>query len=341
MAMAPDGRRLVFVALSADGIRRLWVRPFDSVSARALDGTEGAQYPFWSPDGHSIGFFAGGKLRRVAEAGGAPQLLCDVKVGRGATWSPEGIILFADGVIMRVSQDGGAATPVTVLDSARRERGHRWPVFMPDGRRFLYLAVSEDRDHSGIYEGSIDSTQTHRLVRADSNVGTAGTQLVWFSNGSLLAQTYDANRTQLVGEPATAATHISLDSPLRSGSAFAVNQHALAYRSASPDSRLIWFDRTGKEIGSFPTRADYHNPWLSPDEKRLAVEKTDAVTGRHTIWILDLARGVTSRLIHDPSGAHGPAWSPDESRVAFSSNRLGVLISSGCAQMAQVSTRHC
>ena len=325
MAVAPDGRRMVFVAIATDGNRRLFLRQFDAVSARALDGTEGAQQPFWSPDGHSIGFFAGGKVKRIAEAGGAAQVLCDVQYPLGGAWSADGTILFGGGSssILRVVESGGPVTPVTVLDTARNERGHGFPVFIADTRRFLYLARSNDRERNGIYQASLDDRRIHRVLAGDSNAAAAGRQLLWFGTGSLMAQQYDPSRPQLVGEPITVADHIALDSPLRSGGAFAVADRVLAYRSASPDSRLIWFDRSGKEIGDFPTRADYHNPWLSPDEKRLAVEKTDAVTGRHTIWILDLVRGVTSRLIYDPAGAHGPAWSPDETRVAFSSNRLG------------------
>jgi Tol biopolymer transport system component len=325
MAVAPGGRRLVFVAIAADGTRRLYVRLFDAVTAHAIDGTEGAQYPFWSPDGHSIGFFAGGKVKRIAEAGGAAQVLCDVKQPLGGAWTADRTILFGSGAgpIMRVAETGGVPTPITAVDKTREEQGHGWPVSITGTRRLLYLARSSAREHTGVYESSFDSAEKHRLLTAESSIGAIGTNLFWFSNGSLLTQTYQAARMQLVGEPITVADHIALDSPLRSGGAFAVADDVIAYRNASPDSRLIWFDRSGKEIGEFPMHADYQNPWLSNDEKHVAIEKTDAATGRHTIWMVDLLRGVTSRLLYDPAGAHGPAWSPDGARVAFNSNRLG------------------
>jgi eukaryotic-like serine/threonine-protein kinase len=326
MAVSPDGSRLVFVALSVDGVSRLWIRRLDAIVARAVEGTEGARRPFWAPDGRSIGFFAQGKVKRIAEGGGSPQVLCEATFATGGSWNREGTILFADGVgpLKRVSDTGGASSSVTTLDTSRHERLHAWPVFLADGRRFLYLARSSDREQTGIYQGSLDSSRTQRLFASDANVAVAGSQLFSLNNHSLIAQAYDPTGAQLVGTPTTVAERIALDSPLRSGGAFAAGAAGVvAYRSASPDSHLVWVDRTGTEVGTFATSADYHNPWLSPDQKRIAVEKTDGVTGRHTIWVLDLSRGSTSRLVFDTAGAHGPAFSPDGRRVAFASNRLG------------------
>ena len=326
MAVSPDGSRVAFVALSANSTRRLWIRRFDTVASRALDGTDDAHYPFWSPDGRSVGFFAAGKLKTIAEAGGSAQVLCDVGQGaRGGTWSRDGTIFFGrfDTPIQRVADTGGVATAVTTIDASRKERGHYWPVLLPDGRRFVYLARSEDREQTAVYQASRDSTQTHRLFAADSNVGPAGNYLFSLRNRSLIAHVYDPDRAQVVGEPITVAEQIGYFSQRADGAFSAAANGVLAYRSASPDSHLLWFDRTGQVVGSFRAPGDYHHPWLSPDEKRVAVEKTDPATGRHTIWIVELSRGIISRLVSDATGAHGPVWSPDGSHVVFSSNRLG------------------
>ena len=151
-----------------------------------------------------------------------------------------------------------------------------------------------------------------------------GSSLLSLNKGLLTAHEYDPVRLEIQPARITIAEGIASDPPLRSGAPFSATRGVVAYRNASPNSRLIWFDRTGREIGAFAgPPGDYHHPALSPDEKSLAIEKTDPATGRHTIWTLDLARGTTSRLIFDPSGAHGPGWSPDGRRVVFNSNKLG------------------
>jgi dipeptidyl aminopeptidase/acylaminoacyl peptidase len=153
-------------------------------------------------------------------------------------------------------------------------------------------------------------------------VSLAGTHIFSLSQGSLIAQTFDVDCAEVRGEPVAVADQITSDT-IRGDAFSAAANGVLAYRSASSDSELIWFDRSGRQIGLFPAEGDYHNPWLSPDERRLAVEKTDPATGNHTIWVLELARGVSSRLVFDGAGAHVPVWSPDGRRIVFSSNRLG------------------
>jgi len=325
MALSPDGSRLAFTALSADGTLRLWVRPLASITARMLDGTEDATGPFWSPDSRSIGFFSRGKLKRIPEAGGPPQILCDAESTRGGSWNHDGTILIGgyDGPIRRISDTGGIPSAVTNVERTRGERSHVWPFFLSDGRRFLYLARSDDRERMGIYQGSLDSSEVRLVVSADSNVAVAGGHLLSLNKTSLVSHDFDAQRGEVFGERVTVAEAMTLDSPLRSGSPFTATASVLAYRSASPDSHLAWFDRTGQEIGGFRTAGDFHHPWLSPDEKRVAVERTDPSTGRHTIWIVDVDRQILSRLVADVAGSHEPVWSPDGSRVVFNSNRAG------------------
>jgi serine/threonine protein kinase/Tol biopolymer transport system component len=327
MAVSPDGSRLVFVAISTDGNSRLWLRRFADIESRVIDGSDGARHPFWSPDGRSIAFFANSKLKRISETGGLPQTICDAKLDAGAgAWSRDGTILFGalGWPLSRVPDTGGVPEDATALDASRQHSRHSWPVFLPDGRRFLFLARSQDPAHTAVYQGTLGSTEIRRAFAGESRIGVAGTHVVTLSKGLLIAQPYDADRAQVSGPATTIAERIASDAPLRSGGALsAAAGGVVAYRNASPDSRLIWLDRNGQATGSFPTSADYHHPWLSPDETRIAVEKTDPATGRHGIWILDLSRGTTSRLLLDATGAHRPMWSPDGRRMSFGSNRLG------------------
>ena len=327
MAVSPDGSRVVFTALSADGRRKLWLRRFDAVDSRPIDGSEEGMYPFWAPDSRTIGFFAHSKLKRIAETGGVPQDICDMTFGpRGGAWSRTGTILFGAGghPLMRVADTGGVATPITRLIESRSDRQHTWPVFLPDGRHFLYLAQSVNPDETAVYQGTIDGNETRRVFAADAPVGVAGDYLFTLTKGLLSARTYDATEAIVGGAPTTIAERLAYDPPQRSGPAFSVGAGGVvAFRSASPDSSLRWVDRQGRILNTFPERADFHHPWFSPDENQVAVEKTDPATGRHSIWVLDPSRGTSSRLLLEPTGAHGPVWSPDGTRIAFGSSRAG------------------
>jgi hypothetical protein len=222
---------------------------------------------------------------------------------------------------MRVADTGGVPTAVTAVDRSRHEVGHVRPIFLSDGRRFLYLALNDALADTAIYQGLLGSTVTRRVLAVDNGVGVAGQHLLTLSKGILTARSYDADRAEVGAAPLTIAEGLVYDSPQRSGPAFAAAGSVVAFRSANPDSRLVWFDREGRELGAFPGRADYHHPWLSPDERRVATEKTDPATGMHTIWILDVLRGTASRLLPAPDGAHNPVWSPDGRRIVYSTNR--------------------
>jgi len=328
ISVSPDGGHMAFVASSSDGRILLWVRPMDAHAARPVAGTEGAMFPFWSPDSRFLGFFAEGKLKKVEAAGGPAEALCDAATPRGGTWNRDGVILFspnAGGGLYRVSAAGGVAAPLTALDPSRRENSHRWPYFLPDGLHFLYYVRSGQPENAGIYAGSLDSKETRRLVSAPSNAVYAPPGYLLFDrDGTLMAQAFDVQKLRITGEPFPAAEDVGYDGgSLRTD--FAVSDNGvLAYRSsASFNTQLTWFDRKGKPLGSVGPREGYFNLSLSLDERKLAVSRLASRTGTRDIWLFDLSRGTSSRFTFDPSTEVAPCWSPDGGRIAFSSDRDG------------------
>jgi Tol biopolymer transport system component/tRNA A-37 threonylcarbamoyl transferase component Bud32 len=331
MALSPDGRRLAFVA-SFEGRDLLWVRSLDSHSAQALPGSDGAlnqSPPFWSPDSRFIGFFAGGKLKKIDASGGPPQTLCDIGGPRGGTWNREGVIVFAPvpfGPLYQVSAAGGEPTPVTALHQSDFETAHRWPYFLPDGRHFLYFARSSQAESEGIYVGSLDAKETKRLLPTSLNAAYAPPGfLLFLRNETLMAQRFDADKLELTGEPLSVVERVAYNPGLGRG-AFSVSENGvLAFRSGGGQiNQPLWFDRQGKQIGSLGAAGLYLTLWLSPDERRAAVDRSDPQTGTNDIWLFDLSRGIPSRFTTDPAGDTNPLWSPDGSRIVFASTREGV-----------------
>jgi Tol biopolymer transport system component len=328
LTISPDGRHLAFQATDASGKRLLWVRPLDSVSARQLPGSDEGTYPFWSPDSRFVGFFAEGKLKKIELSGGSPQTLCDVPMGWGGTWNRDGVILFTAnfyGTLYRVSAAGGEPSAVTTLDSSRQENAHLMPQFLPDGRHFLYLARSAQKQHTAIYVGSLDSKDTQRLVGTEFNAAYAPPRyLIFVREGMLMAQPFDAKALQLGGEPFPVTQHVTQDG---SYAPFSASENGvLVYWGGVQikNTQLVWLDRGGKQLGSIGPPGYYLMPRLSPDETRVAVQHLDPQTGRGDIWLLDLSRGGTSsRFTFDPSDDAQPIWSPDGSRIVFRSQREG------------------
>ncbi len=323
-AISPDGRYLAFAAAS-EGKTLLWVRPLDSLSAQPLPGTEGATSPFWSPDSRVIGFLAQRKLKKIEISGGPAHTLCDVAGEEyefsGATWNRDGVILLAprfEDVIYRLSASGGMAIPVTALDSSRHEGAHRWPQFLPDGRHFLYLALFEDY---GINVGSLDSKETKRILNTDSNVVYAPPgHLLYVREGTLLAQQFDTKRFEVVGDPFPVAQQVRRRKAINCWSFSVSHSNELAYESGVSNSRLIWFDRGGKQLDSVGEPGEYWDLELSPDNKRVVVELIDHRTNNPDIWIFDLFRGTPTRFTFDPGWDFQPAWSPDGSHIVYSTD---------------------
>jgi eukaryotic-like serine/threonine-protein kinase len=330
-AVSPDGRKLAFTA-AFNGKLMLWVRWLDSLDAKPLPGTENAAYPFWSPDGRSIGFFAlPHKLKTIPVAGGPSQDIADVILGRGGTWSPEGVIVFCPrpiGPLYQVAATGGSPKAVTSLDETRSEVFHGSPQFLPDGRHFLYLAASSRPGESSIRVGSLDSHNSKILLSADTSAEYAPMlprhpgSLLLADHGALMAQPFDLGRLEATGERTVVAEQVRYRRWQKAG--FSVSSAGvLLYQAGSAENRqFAWFDRQGKLLSTFGPSNDYGSFSLSPDDKRVAVQQyDDPDTALPTIWMMDLSRqGATSRFGSPDVGEadFSPVWSPDGGEVIFS-----------------------
>ncbi len=329
-AISPDGRVLA-MAIEVEGKSSLAVRPLYSLQTRLLPGTDGAQFPFWSPDSRYVGFFADGKLKKIAAGApsgpGPAQTLCNARQGRGGTWSREGVILFASSetrTLQRVSATGGVPSTVTSAGSAV----HRFPVFLPDGLRFLYTAAGGPEEHNGIHLGSLEALSSRRLVADPSSAsyvrpppGRRHGHLLFVRESTLMAQPVDAGSFQPAGELFPVAEQIPTAfiggfAPV-SISDIGVLVYDSTLRSRSFD--FLWFDRSGKQLAVVGAPALGIEVALSPDGTKAAVVVGTFLSS--DIWVHDLTRGASSRLTVDPASEYRPVWSPDASRIAFTSNR--------------------
>ena len=328
-AISPDGLHVVFVATDASGKNLLWVRPLASTDAQPLSGTEEAVDPFWSPDSRFIGFFAGGKMKRIEATGGPVRTLCVAAVPRGASWNREGVIIFAptpNDPLYRISaEEGGEPTLLTKLDPSRQEASHRWPYFLPDGQHFLYSVLGGPQAQ-GIYVSSIGAKESRRLLDVrDTVVAYAEPGYLLFRREtSLLAQKFDNENLQLTGNSFPIAEEVGFEASTFQ-TYFSVSQTGrLAYSSGNYGlTQLTWVDRSGKELGTIgQPRSYYIRPWVSPDGKRMAVDGPD-MQGNRDIWLIDLVTGTPTRFTFDPSTELFPVWSWDGTRIVFASDREG------------------
>jgi eukaryotic-like serine/threonine-protein kinase len=327
--ISPDGHFVVFRLNTDDGKELLWMRALGSLEARPLIGTDGGSQPFWSPDSHSVGFFANGQLKRIDVSGGSAQAICDAPSNWSGAWSRDGTIIFSRGVasgLYRVPASGGTPVQLTTVDPSNNEIEHIWPYFLPDGRHFLFFVRNAQTENSAIYVGALDSKQTTRLLQAHSSMAYAPPGYVLFvRENTLMAQGLDTDMLQLKGDAFPVAER-TVRNPITGRAMFSVSETGvLLFRPGDVNNnQLTWFDRTGKQLGALTPTGGYNGPALSPDEKKVAVARADAQTGTAPdIWLIDLERGAQIRLTIDPAGDCCPAWSPSGDRVIFLSTRNG------------------
>jgi eukaryotic-like serine/threonine-protein kinase len=342
LALSPDGRRVAFPAIGKDGRTSVWVQEIDGEEARVIPESDPQSDPppfFWSPDSRFIAFPSNSKIRKADVSDGTVQDICDrTALMVGGSWNRDGVIIFGTNTtgLWRVSAEGGAPVPLTILDASRHEVEHELPSFLPDGRHFLYFINSQVPEDSGMYVGSLDDSPERQskkrllatrfgatYVSSDRGTGDGGTgRLLFLRNNVVMAQAFDTTKFELLGEPAQVADRVgsAYETPH-----FSVSPNVLVYRGqgAAPALQLAWFDAQGKVIGKVGEKGMIKFPRLSPDGSRVAYQEAGSKNSESDIWLLDLKRDSTTRFTFGPGKAVYPRWSPDGSEIVFSSNRDG------------------
>lgn len=278
IAISPDGRLLAFAATQAQVGPALWVRALDSFAPQFLPGTEGAAFPFWSPDSRMAGFFAAGKLKLVDVYSRTVTTLADAPAGRGGTWNRDGTIVFAEGIsspLKSVSAGGGTATLVTTLDPARGEFSHRFPQFLPDGFHFIYSNIASS-GHQGVYVGDLHSAPARQILKGKwGSSSVLGSYLLSARDGNLIGHEFDAKRLAISSAQVRIADQVATNSPSGFAAFSASSAGTLVYASgSSPNRELVWFARDGKRLGSVGPPGEYTGPALRSDDRLLAVNRS-------------------------------------------------------------------
>ena len=326
IAISPNGRHLAFVAVK-DGRSQLFVRDLEKVVPRLLPGTEGAWQPAWSPDSRFVAFIdppSGGRLKKIDIVGGSPLTIADWY--SVTAWSPHGVILLTgrDGHLYRIPESGGQPIALVEPDPGRQETVIHRPIFLPDGRRFIFQAEGQNLSKNALFMASIDGGPRTHLLDGLTKFAYADGYLLYHREGTLMAQPFDHKEARLIGEAIPGAENLFTGE--RGFAAFTIADNGtLAYRadSESAAATLTWFDQQGNRVGTVAGPGADQNPQLSRDGRWLAVCRKGG--GQHDIWIVDLQRNVPVRLTTDPAVDDFPVWSDDGKHVIFASSRKGVF----------------
>lgn len=327
--VSPDGRRIAFVAGVAEGERRLYVRDLDDAAPRALEGTERAKWPFWSPDSAALGFEAGDRLRTVEVESGLIVNLADAPDYAGGAWGgPNGdVVLFGSlfGPIRKVTASG-QVEDVTQLQP--EEYGHRWPEFLPGGERFLFVKRLPPFPEVQLALGSLDAGEVNVVATTHSQAlytERSNGSILFARDGTLFEQGFNLGRGRLRGEPRPLVEKVNRSSVLHGKYDFSASRSGvLSYRQREAYlglSELLWYDRAGRVLDRAAERDHYFYFSLSPDERTIAV--TMSIDGNVDLWTLDLQRGVRQRRTRHPALDRTPIWSPDGETILFNSSRNG------------------
>ncbi len=327
--ISPDGKHIVFTGVTPDGIAKLYVRSLGSFDVRAINGTEGAHYPFWSPDSRSIAFFGDDKLKRVNTAGGSVISICAAVNGRGGSWGRDGTIIFGPDIwspLYRVSANGGIPEQVTTLDAARNESTHRWPYFLPDGKHFLYFSrtatTAIQAEGHAVFVASLDGRVNKLLVHSNSNAMYALGHLLFTRGSSLMAQRFDMNSLELKGEPVKIVDKVIDDPGFNLAVSSASQTGMLVYQSGEVQSGapLLLMDRAGNIIDRLGDVLEHYRPRFSPDGRKISTSLFDLRSLRLNIWHYDIRTGGRNRVTSGP-GEDWQIWSPDGNSIIYASLR--------------------